>query len=371
MAKVIEILGEPVQHGGQEKFLEYILSYMDSNKYRIDVLTPYFCDNTVFSNLVESRGGRIIEFHQDFNPGQSRYTIYRPLLEFLQKENYDVAHIHSGSVSVLALGAKAAKKAGIKKILVHSHCTGNKNLKHALVKLIYGKIIQHNATDFLACSYQAGEMKYPQSVLKNKLVVVANGIEIEKYKLNKEIRMKQRDLLGIPQDAFVIGHVGRFSYQKNHQFLIDVFNEIQKIIPNSYLLLVGEGELMEQIKDQVHFYNLDNKVIFTGSVDNVQDHYQAMDVFLFPSNFEGLGYVLLEAQAAGLPCIASTAVPEDVILSEVAIAIDLAEKKEWVQKAIEYRNAKCVNNDEAIRNAGYDINHTITQIKAIYSREKA
>ena len=366
MLKIIEILGEPIQHGGQEKFLQYLISDIDP-EIDIDVITPYFCDNQAFIDLVQSRGGKVFEMHQDFNPGQSRRALYKPLLLFLKEKQYDIAHIHSGSVSVLAYAAKAATKAGVKKVIVHSHSTGIRSLKHFCVKTLYGQVIKYNATDFLACSYQAGEMKYPASVLKKKLVIINNGIQIDAYKRNDEIRAKQRALLGISQETYVIGHVGRFTYQKNHKYLVEVFYQINQQIPNSCLLLVGEGELMEETKKQVNDLHLEQSVIFTGSVDNVQDYYQAMDVFLFPSNFEGLGYVLLEAQAVGLPCIASKAVPEDVILSETAEIIDLAEKKKWVQEAIEYRNVECVNNNEVIRNAGFDINHTIAQINDIYS----
>ena len=365
MLKVIEILGEPIQHGGQEKFLQYLILKINP-EIAIDVITPYFCDNQTFVDQVQSKGGKVFEIHQDFNPGQSRRAIYKPLLLFLKENQFDIVHIHSGSVSVLAYAARAAKKAGVKRVIVHSHSTGIKSLKHFCVKTLYGQVIKHNATDFLACSYQAGEMKYPASVLKNRLVIISNGIQIDSYKRNDETRKRQRALLGISEKTYVIGHVGRFTYQKNHKYLIEVFQKIHEKIPDSRLLLVGEGELMEEIKQQVNNLHLEAVVIFTGSVDNVQDYYQAMDVFLFPSNFEGLGYVLLEAQAAGLPCIASTAVPEDVVLSEMSFIIDLTEENRWVQKAIEYQNTKSMNNDEAIRRAGYDIEKTITQINDLY-----
>lgn len=365
MLKVIEILGEPIQHGGQERFLQYLISNIDS-EIIIDVITPYFCDNQTFINLVQSRRGEVFEIHQDFKPGQSRRVIYKPLFQFLRENQYEIAHIHSGSVSVLAYAARAAKKAGVKRVIVHSHSTGIKSLKHFCVKMLYGQVIKHNATDFLACSYQAGEMKYPSSVLKDKLVIISNGIQIESYKRNDEIRSKQRALLGISEGMYVIGHVGRFTYQKNHKYLVEVFYKVHQLIPDSWLLLVGEGELMEETKQQVNNLHLEEAVIFTGSVDNVQDYYQAMDVFLFPSNFEGLGYVLLEAQAAGLPCIASMAIPGDVVLSETTVVISLAEKNRWIEQTIRFQNTPNQNNAETIRDAGYDLERTVEQIRSFY-----
>lgn len=366
--RVIEIFGEPVLHGGQERFVEAIIKNINIPDLVIDVLTPYECEYSGFKTMVQEYGGMLYEFHLPFLPGKSRKSIYAPLNSFFKTHHYEIAHIHSGSISVLAYAAEAAQKNDIKKIIVHSHCTGEKSIKQKIVQCIFERKIADNATDFLACSRQAGEMKFPAKIIDHEMVIVKNGINIGLFQRDDEKRKKQKALLGIPEDAKVIGHVGRFTYQKNHHFLVNLYDAVQKKINNCYLLLVGDGEVRDEIQKTVTELGLQNKVIFTGNVDNVEDYYQAMDLFLFPSNFEGLGYVFLEAQAAGLPCIASEAVPDDVILSKKACKISLNQETQWVKTSLEYLHLSISDNHEIIQEAGFDIQYTIEQIRRIYEK---
>ncbi len=364
--RIIEITGEPILHGGQEKFISNVLENMDMDGLQIDVFTPYECDNAAFQGLVRAKGGDVYALGLDFQPGKSRRALLGVIGDFLKKNQYDAAHIHSGSISVLAYGALAARKAQIGKIIVHSHCTGVASIKHEIIKNVFGPMLQNNATDYLACSYEAGAWKFPKSIVEEKLVVLNNGIPIDLYKRNDTIRKTMRTRYHIDDSCYVVGHVGRFSQQKNHQFLIDVFADLHQQIPDSRLLLVGDGELIEEIKEKVKSLDLTDAVIFTGNVDNVQDYYQMMDCFTQPSLFEGFSIVTLEAEAAGLPCVISAAIPKDVVIGGNIRQIDLSDRQAWVEQLILNKGAGPVDNEEAIRAAGYDIKDTAAAVRSLY-----
>jgi glycosyltransferase involved in cell wall biosynthesis len=364
--RVIEITGEPILHGGQEKFLENLLRNIDYSDLSIDVLTPYQCENDLFRNLVQTNGGDVYELKMAFRPGRSRRFLLRPIMQFLKDRDYDVVHVHSGSVSVLAYVSLAAKRAGVKKIIVHSHSTGYPSIKHNLIRFLFGFILSGCATDYLACSREAGLTKFPKKIVDNQLVVVNNGIDIDSFKFSPEKRRILREKYNIGDDSFVLGHVGRFSKEKNHSFLIELFSEIHRMVSNSVLLLVGDGELIQNIREQVRDLNLENVVIFTGNVDNVQEYYQAMDVFLLPSLYEGLSYVTIEAQATGIPCIISTGVPGVVVMGENVKRISLDNSAKWIDEVLTCQGAKHVENAQTLREAGYDVADTANHIREIY-----
>ena len=366
--KVLEVTGEPILHGGQEQFIRNLIDNVHYHQARIDVLTPYICDNEEFQKTVEEKGGRVIALGLPFFRGKSRKLLYEPIKSLLKRERYDVVHIHSGSISALAYIAKAASEAGVKKIIVHSHSTAVQSLKHSLVRTVYGCFLAKYPTDYLACSEEAGVDKFPARIVKNRLIIIKNGISIKKYRRDETQRKTQRKILGIPDDAFVIGHVGRFAYEKNHEFIIDLFEEFHIKTPDSILLLVGDGEQKERVVDLVNKKEIKEQVIFTGNVDNVQDYYQVMDVFVLPSLYEGFPYVILEAQAAGLPCIISTGVPDAVMIGKNIVKVDLTDKWQWLAAIRSAREEGVTDNTEAIIAAGFDANETAKSVIEIYKR---
>ena len=363
--RVAEITGEPILHGGQERFIANLIECNNDSDVVIDVITPHFCDNNHYRKLVEEKGGTVFELGLPFEPGKSRRLLLKPIYRFLSRERYDVVHVHSGSISALAYIAKAAHAAKVRNVIVHSHSTGLSSVKHSIIKIAFGKMLHDNANHYLACSYEAGQMKFPSAVVKKDLMVVNNGIKITDYKRDDNIRRKQRSLYGIPEDAYVIGHVGRFTYEKNHEFLISVFSQISKQNPYAYLLLVGDGELSDRIRQIACNNNLEEKVIFTGNVDNVQDYYQMMDVFVLPSLYEGFPFVALEAQAAGLPCVISAGVSESVRIGKNVNIIEL-DNEGWVSAIRNAGKMSIADNDELIKEAGYDINDPTKIIMDIY-----
>ena len=164
----------------------------------------------------------------------------------------------------------------------------------------------------------------------------------------------------------VIGHVGRFSKEKNHDYLIDIFFEIQKKDNRYKLLLLGDGALKDSLKLKAEKSGLSDSVVFTGNVSNVQDYMQAMDLFVLPSEYEGLGIVGIEAQACGLPCVFSTGVPEEAKLTENVKFVPLEDKDKWVATIKKMIKLPKLDNTEKIREAGYDINETAKQLESIY-----
>ena len=188
---------------------------------------------------------------------------------------------------------------------------------------------------------------------------------------NSDIRNNMRKKYGF-SDKFVVGHIGRFVYQKNHDFLIDVFYNIVKKRENSILLLVGIGELQESIKKKVAELGIENKVVFWGVTEEVPDLLQMMDCFVFPSNYEGLGMVAIEAQCAGLPTVVSDVLPKEVNITECLKRINLSkEADEWATSCIEFSD-RIVREDQTykVKKSGYDINDVVKKLEKLYSEKE-
>ena len=255
---------------------------------------------------------------------------------------------------------------------MHSHSTGIDTLdpikrewevqQHERVKK---KFSVDMATDFWACSKAAADFLFGEQIPGDMIRIMPNAIDLSKFAYNQEIRSRYRREYGL-ENCFVIGHVGRFVYQKNHEFLIKVFYEVSKEICNARLVLLGEGELITKIQRQVEEYNLNNKVLFLGKRDDVNNWYQAMDVFCLPSRFEGLGIVLVEAQAAGLPCNVSLKVPNEADLSDNIVKLPLS-VADWVRQILFKKDIlERKDNTVYLMKAGYDIRDQVKIIQNFY-----
>ena len=201
-------------------------------------------------------------------------------------------------------------------------------------------------------------------MFKKNYTVINNGIDIEKFKFNQGVRNKIRKELNI-ENKFVIGHVGRFSHEKNHEFIVDVFNEIYKQDKNSVLLLIGDGPLKKETEEKVNKLNLSNNVIFTGTKSNVSDYYQAMDIFVLPSFQESFGLVAIEAECSGLPCFISEYVPNEVMICN-STKIKLKYIKEWVTKILQCKFFVRKDNSEILKQKNFDMKRTIVNIEKVY-----
>lgn len=367
MRKILEIFGEPISNGGQESFVFNVLEHMDMTNFGVDVLTPYYCENEYYKEVMRAKGGNIVTLGLPFSPGSSRFNIIKPLDEYLMNNQYDVLHVHSGSISILMEVALVAHKNRIKKIIVHSHCAAeNKTFKYRIIKLISSPILNHYPTRFLACSKIAGECKFSKKVVDNKLLILKNGVDLNKFSFNKVIRKQMREKLNIASDTYVVGHVGRFSYQKNHEYIVDIFDQFKQKHRNSLLMLIGSGENFEVVKELVESKNLTDSVRFIGNVNNVSDYMQAMDIFVLPSRFEGLPIVGVEAQANGLPVLVSTNVSSELKISDAVEFVSLDDQEKWIQRMLAHVDSERFDTFDSLTKSGYNIETTVQELKKIY-----
>lgn len=333
--------------GGLETMLMNYYRHMDRDKVQFDFLVHREFEAD-YDEEIKELGGRIYHVSR-LIPWSRRYR--KELKEFFQNHpEYKVVHIHQDCLSSVAL--QCAMECGISVRIAHCHSSSqNKNLKY-LIKLHYMKKIPRYATDLFACSEQAGRWMFGNAVFK----VLYNAIEVEKYRYCPETAAKIRSELGIGNEL-VIGHIGRFRVEKNHEFLIDIFIECLKQTPEVKLLLVGDGERRKEIEDKVKNADIQDKVIFAGVRSDVNELLQAMDIFVFPSLYEGLGISVIEAQASGLPCAISENVPdESIIVNSLVKKMSLKESAyEWAKQILEQnRTARKCYIDE-LNAAGYDI----------------
>jgi len=236
---------------------------------------------------------------------------------------YDVVHCHQNLMSFVPL--YFAKKAGINARIAHSHTTlSRKGTAGKLKDSIFRCLLKNDTNQFFACGVDAAKCLYGEKkYIEDKVDIIPNAIDESLYRFNPLIRNEVRRELHI-EDKFVIGHVGRFSKEKNHKFILQVFEEIYQFNKNSALLLIGDGELEHEAKQLADTFKVSNNIIFLGLRGDVNRLLQAMDCFILPSLHEGFGIVLLEAQAAGLKCFASTAVPRETNITGLVDFLELS-----------------------------------------------
>lgn len=227
------------------------------------------------------------------------------------------------------------------------------------------------ATHFFSCSTDASEWLYGKRFTRtNKVVIVNNAIEASLYTFNESQRVHIRTERGWT-DKFVVGHVGRFTHAKNHVFILDIFKEINRMHPDSILVLVGDGEDRKDIEEKIKTEGLESVVVLAGSVGNVHEYVQAMDVFLFPSLHEGLGMALIEAQAAGLRCFASEdGVPKEAAITDLVEYIPLSKgSKYWSERLLQYKKGyERRNTYEEVMKSGYDVKQNAVWLQNYYMK---
>lgn len=343
--------------GGLETMLMNYYRNIDRDKVQFDFLT-HRDERWDYDDEIESLGGKIYHLPK-LNPFSKSYL--NDLDKFFKEhKEYQIVHCHQDCLSGVVL--KVAKKNGVKFTIAHSHnANQDKNLKY-LIKVFEKSKIPKYADKLFACGDEAGRWMFNT----DNFEVLNNAIDTDLYTYNKEKADKVKKEFSI-ENKFVVGHVGRFNPQKNHEFLIDVFNEIQKVKEDSVLMLVGDGDLRPEIEQKVQDLGLSDKVIFTGVRSDVNDLMQGMDVFLFPSLYEGLGIVLIEAQAAGLKCVISDTIPKDGVLTDDVTSISLNETSVvWANEILKYQEFKRSNNKEIIKKANYDIKNNAKTLEHFY-----
>lgn len=336
-----------MNRGGLETMLMNYYRQMDRTKIQFDFIVHRNQEGH-YDKEIMKLGGKIYRMAQ-IKPGNYRFY-FKQLEEFFcLHPEYKVVHSHINENSSFVLNA--AKKAGIPCRIAHSHLS-DLGIDFKLPFRLYARYrMKDNPTHYFACSQNAGKWLFGK---QNKNVkILPNAVNTEEFKYSERMRTKIKEELGI-KDGLIIGHIGRFNKQKNHDFLIKIFKEVQQKSPKAVLLMIGDGDLRKAIEKKAANLGLTANVKFLGVRGDISDVMQAMDVFLFPSRFEGLPVVLVEAQAAGLKCIVSDAVTKECDVTGSVTFISLRQSpKYWADQilhsALERTDTAAVLNKE-----GYD-----------------
>lgn len=359
-----------MRHGGIQQFLVENVKHMDKSKVEIDVLTLDDGETYPLEQAIQEAGANYYKLKGIWINKPTDYFKYGKALDdfFSKHSDYKVVHMNASSKNFILL--KYAKKYNIPVRIAHSHSIDfqTKNpLKKIMGILLKPKLIKYS-TDFFACSSKAGEWLFGKSIVKDsKFKIIHNAVNYNNFKFNKEYRKEIRKEFGIKENEILFGHIGRFVKQKNHEFLIDIFNEIHKQNKNTKLIMVGTGEKEEEIKNKVNDFQLNDYVIFAGFRNDVNKIMQGMDVFLLPSICEGLPIVGVEAQAAGLPSFTS----EGVVTKEVQITdamnfISLNKSaKEWADIILSSDLSRKDTKKE-LKDAGYFIEDSANELVNFY-----
>ncbi len=276
----------------------------------------------------------------------------KSLKKIISQGNYDIVHVHSGYLSFPAL--YAAWKCGVKVRIAHSHIAyESESIAKKFCRKIFTKLTKIFATSLFACGREAGTWEWGKNA---DFFAMRNAIDIKKFYFSEDKRKELREKYNI-ENNFVVGNVARFSYQKNHEYLIDVFAELTKKQDNALLMLVGRGEDEDKIRTKVNNLGLSERVMFMGIRNDVHDLLNAMDVFVLPSRYEGLPVVMVEVQANGLPLIAADTITDEVkILDNVKYLPLEIEKQQWVDEILRASRMDKADSILKIKNSGYDIN---------------
>lgn len=361
--RVAHVIGNWLGGGVESVVMNYYRN-IDRNKVQFDFLCSESSTDIPYEEI-EKLGGRVF-----IVPNYTKVVKYQKNYKKIFKENnYKIVHSHISTMSIFPL--RAAKKAGVPIRIAHSHSTTNKKEKKKnLLKQVLRPFSRVYATDYMCCSELAGRWLFGDKEYdKGNVYLLNNAIDLDKFKFDEKVRKTKRKELGIGDDTFVIGHIGRFVEQKNHRFLIDIFNEIHKKNSNSLLLLVGQGPLKKEIENKVKELKLNDSVRFLGQRNDVNELYQAFDVFLLPSLYEGLPVVGVEAQATGLLCELSNDMTKETKVLDTTRFISLnTSAEEWATIILDdYSRFKRHDTTYEITKKNFNIKNETSKLENEYS----
>lgn len=293
------------------------------------------------------------------------FTYFIELTKVAKKETYDIAHVHGNSANMV-VELLACWRAGIKVRIAHCHNTSS---LHPIMHRLFYPLFSLLCTNRFACGNAAGKWLFHNL----PFVEIKNGIDLHKYSYDEDVRKEYRNKINA-SNKFVIGHIGNFIEQKNHTFLLDVFAQLIKEQNQCVLVMISDGNLLNPMKKKAHELGIDDYILFLGKTMEVCNYLQAMDIFILPSLYEGFPVVLVEAQAAGLPCIVSDTVSKEADLTDSIKFVEINDQKKWVEeinKTIQQLDSKnrseiAVEWQNLIRDKGYDINCNANWMLSLY-----
>ena len=331
---------------------------MDKSDMQIDFVIPNVTTEELRTEI-EANGSRIYVMG---NRMRNPLNYINKLSEIITANEYDIVHAHGNSCT-LALEMLAAKRGGARVRIPHSHSSSCKfKVAHRLLRMPFNRYYTHP----FACSESAGKWLFKD----NPFTVIKNGIDADKFAFNESNRNDYRQELGL-NDKKVIGHIGHFTYPKNHDYIIDIFTELDKVNSNYRLLLIGDGELRYGIEEKAYRAGLSDKVIFTGKRTDVPELFCAMDLFILPSKFEGLPLTSLEAQAGGLPCILSDVITKETALTDLVDYMSIERpSNEWAKRILDTNLINRIESSRIARkkltNADFNITENAIYLKGLY-----
>ena len=365
--RILHVVGQ-LSIGGQEMMALNFFKYINREEFTFDYIV-YGEHIGELEKEVLDMGGRV--FHLPLTSTFNILKNYKMLyLHMLKYGPYDVVHSHTYLNNGIIL--LAAKKAKIKTRISHCHTSESgksKKFIYNIYAFIMKQLIKNYSTEYIACSQNAGNHLYGKHCFNNYGIVIKNGIDLESYCFNYKKRKDVRDQLGISKNTIVLGNVSRLSKEKNHTYMIAIAHELKKSNLNFLFLLVGGGPLLNSLKEECEKQNVSEIFLFLGPREDVPSLLQAMDIIIHPSFFEGLPVALVEAQAAGLPCIISANITHEIKMSENVSFIDIQENSIslWVKKIIEYSNVLRNNDCQQLKQNGYDIKESCKILESIYN----
>lgn len=362
MIRILQI-GMTDNLGGIETFLINYYRKIDKEKYQFDFINIY--NNPLcFQEEIINMGGKIYNVSSYY---KHPIKYIREVVKIINENNYEIIHCNMNSAAMI-FPLVAGKISNAKVVISHSHnSSSDKGLPKTILHNIGKHFIPIFANTYFSCSLKAGEWFYSKKILKSdNHYIIYNSVDLNKFKYDEKLRSKIRKKFNIDDDNFVIGHVGRFNKQKNHAFLIKVFNEIHKINENSTLFLIGQGPLQKRIEEKVKKLNLEKSVIFLGKRNDVSELYNAMDLFVLPSLYEGLPLVGIEAQASNVECVFSDSITHELQISDKCWYIPL-NKELWTRLIlIISTNKKSNKANNSIDTSNFDINISTNRLINIY-----
>lgn len=360
--RIAQIMGKWLG-GGVEAVVMNYYRYIDRSNIQFDFICDDDSTNIPYDEI-EALGGKVILIP----PYQKIFKYHKELKRVLRKGNYKIVHSHINTLSVFSLFAATCAKVPIR--IAHSHSTTNKKEKNKnLMKQVLKPFSKLFATNYMCCSELAGKWLFGDKEYdKGNVYLLNNAIDLDKFRYDEKVRKEVRKEFNIKETTLVIGHIGRFVEQKNHSFLIDIFNVIHKKKEDSILLLAGQGPNMQEIKEKVRKYNLQNNVVFLGQRSDANRLYQVFDVFVLPSLYEGLPVVGVEAQAAGLLCLFSNDMTKETKVLDSTMFIPIDDKEvRWAETLLQqYKQFKRNDTTNEITKNNFNINIEAQKLELQY-----
>lgn len=371
MAYKVLFFVDRMRVGGIQMLLLNLQTYFDPSVIQCDYLVLDDGENYEYEEKLKKLGANVFKLKGVWLNRPEDYLKYCRAVDIFFKTHHDYAAVHMNASSKNFMILYYAKKNGIKKRIAHSHNTGFQT--HSKLKLIAGNMFKKPllkyATDFFACSEVAGEWLFGSDmVARGAVYVIPNAIDLDAFEYDEEIRCKIRKELGVLEEEIMIGHVGRFTRQKNHKFLLEIFRKIHELNSKTVLVLAGIGELMEEMKNYTHKLGIEKNVKFLGFRDDVMNLTQAMDVFLMPSFYEGFPVTGIEAQASGCPCVFSDTITKEAALLDETIYLSLEENIDlWARQTLKAAGkGNRSQSKKILKDKGFDIRDTVRYLEKFY-----